>query len=313
MRRAPRRPPTGTLTGVALTALGALGFASKGIFAKFLYADGWGVEATVATRSFLALPILAVWALTAVGPRALLRPSPRVIFGAAFAGVLTFYVGSMLDFKALTMIDASVERVLLFTYPSMIVVLYAALYRQWPERRVLGALTLTYAGILMVVTGLDLRVLHGNLAGAGLVLGCALMSACYYLASDRWTPSIGSVGFTFYALGAATLCLGLHVAVSGTHGGRVWEPRDLWLLAGLVLIATVMPIVSMAEGVRRLGAQRAAVVSTIGPPATIVLGAWLIGERLHAAQWLGVALIVAGILALELTERAAADAAGGTS
>ena len=299
----------GTLTGVALTALGAVGFASKGIFAKFLYADGWGADATVSARSFLALPILAVWAFAAVGARELVRPAPRVILGAAFAGVLTFYAGAMLDFRALTMIDASIERVLLFTYPSMIVVLHAALYREWPQRSVLGALTLTYGGILMVVTGLDAQVLHGNLAGAGLVLGCALLSACYYLASDRWTPSIGSIAFTFYALTAATLCLGVHVAVSGARSAMVWQLRDVGLFAGLVLVATVMPIVAMAEGVRRLGAQRAAVISTIGPPTTILLGAWLIDERLRPAQWLGVALIVAGILALEGSERAAADAA----
>jgi drug/metabolite transporter (DMT)-like permease len=308
LRRGPPAGGAGTLTGIALSIVGAAGFASKGVITKFLYADGWGAEAVLTTRAFFALPIIAAWALWATGPRALLRPPPRAVLGAAAAGCLCYYLGALLDFRALTMIDASVERVLLFSYPSMVVVLYAAIYREWPDLRVLGALIITYAGIFMVVTGLDAGVLRGNVAGAGLVLACALTSALYYLASDRWTASIGSVAFTFYALAAATVCLGLHRLIAGGATATVWHARDLWLLLALVVVATVVPMLAMAEGVRRLGAPRASVVATVGPPTTIVLGAWLLDERLRSAQWIGVALIVAGILALELSKRPAAAA-----
>jgi drug/metabolite transporter (DMT)-like permease len=308
LRRLPPAGGAGTLAGIALSVIGAAGFASKGVITKFLYADGWGADAVLATRSLLALPIMAIWALWAAGPRALLRPPPRAALGAAIAGCLCYYGGATLDFRALTMIDASVERVLLFSYPSMVVVLYAGIYREWPELRALVALIITYAGIFMVVTGLDAAVLRGNAAGGGLVLACALSSALYYLASDRWTGSIGSVAFTFYALAAATACLGLHRLIVGGATATVWNPRDVWLLLALVVLSTVVPMLAMAEGVRRLGAPRASVVATIGPPTTILLGAWLLDERLRRAQWIGVALIVAGILALELAKRPAAAA-----
>ena len=308
MRRLPPAGGRGTLAGIVLTMIGAAGFASKGVIAKYLYADGWGADAVLTTRSLLALPIIAAWALWAAGPRALLRPPPRAALGAAVAGCLCYYLGATLDFRALTMIDASIERVLLFSYPSMVVVLYAGIYREWPEPRVLSALVITYAGIFMVVTALDASVLRGNAAGGGLVLACAMTSALYYLASDRWTGAIGSVAFTFYALTASTACLVLHRLVAGDAGGTAWQPRDLWLLLALVVLATVVPMLAMAEGVRRLGAPRASVVATVGPPTTILLGAWLLDERLRRAQWVGVALIVAGILALELAKRPAAAA-----
>ena len=96
----------------------------------------------------------------------------------------------------------------------------------------------------------------------------------------------------------------LHWLLTGGVTASVWSVRDLWLLLVLVVFATVVPMLAMAEGVRRLGAPRASVVATIGPPTTIVLGAWLLDERLRWAQWIGVALIVAGILALELSEAA---------
>ncbi|HUO78741.1 MAG TPA: DMT family transporter [Steroidobacteraceae bacterium] len=308
MRRLPPAGGGGTLAGIALTMVGAAGFAAKGVIAKFLYADGWGADAVLTTRSLLALPVIAAWALWAVGARALLHPPPRAMLGAALAGCLCYYAGALLDFRALTMIDASVERVLLFSYPSLVVVLYAGIYREWPELRTLVALAMTYAGIVMVVTGLDASVLRGNAAGGGLVLACALTSALYYLASDRWTGAIGSVAFTFYALTAATACLGLHRLLGGGPSATVWQVRDLWLLLALVVPATVVPMLAMAEGVRRLGAPRASVVATVGPPTTILLGAGLLDERLRTAQWLGVALIVAGILALELSKRPAAAA-----
>jgi len=70
-------------------------------------------------------------------------------------------------------------------------------------------------------------------------------------------------------------------------------------MAGIVVLATVLPMLSMAEAVRRLGAQRAAVVSTVGPIATIALAGLLLGERLTLAQWLGAVLIVVGVVVLE--------------
>ena len=287
-------------SGVLLSALGAAGFATKGVFAKFLYAAGWQFESVLIVRALLALPIVWAWALWRVGARPLLRAPPRAILGAATAGMLCFYCGTLLDFYALTLIAASIERVLLFCYPSMVVVLFSAIYREWPARRVVGALALTYLGILMVVTGLDLGVLRGNLAGAGLVLACALTTAIYYVASDRWTHAVGSIAFTLYALTAAALCLAAHGLARHASAAIVWNPRTAWLMAGLVVFATVLPMLAMAEGVMRAGVQRAAIVSSVGPPTTILLAAWLLGEQLSTPQWLGVAAIVAGIIVLEV-------------
>jgi drug/metabolite transporter (DMT)-like permease len=289
--------------------IGAVGFAAKGIFAKALYVDGWDALDLLTVRAVLALPIIALWAVFAVGVRGLFDAPRRAISGAALAGVGCYYFGALWDFQALQLIDASIERVLLFSYPSIIVVFHAVLYRRRPAGAVLGSLALTYAGILMVVTGLDPAVFHGNFAGAGLVLACALTSALYYLAGDRWTPSIGSLAFTFYALSAATICLIAHRTLSAAPVTMVWAPRDIVLVIGIVICATIVPMLAMAEGVRRLGAPRAALVSTVGPPTTILLGAWLFGERLHLAQWVGVGLIVAGILTLEVGRRTVADAA----
>jgi drug/metabolite transporter (DMT)-like permease len=182
----------------------------------------------------------------------------------------------------------------------MVVLLQALVRRRGPSGRVLVAVTLTYAGILVVVGGIDLRSLGTDLYGVGLVLVCAFTFAVYYLASDRWTRVAGSAPFTVAALTSASAMLVLgQLARVGTvatlHGGV----PDALLMAGLVLFATVMPMLLMTEGVRRLGAQRSAVASTIGPPATMLMGVAFLGEHLGALQWIGAALIIAGIVVLQ--------------
>jgi drug/metabolite transporter (DMT)-like permease len=134
---------------------------------------------------------------------------------------------------------------------------------------------------------------------------CAASTTAYFLAGDRWTPRIGSVTFTVYAMSAA--CAGLFLQALFSPSARPLMPDrdDLLLLLGLVGIATVFATLLTTEGVRRLGAQRAAVVSTVGPPATILFAVPLLGEHLNAAQWMGVMLIIAGILAMELTRTGA--------
>ena len=293
-------PSPARRTGALLAGASAVGFASKGIFAKLLYARGWDFESVLTVRAILALPLVWAWSLWRAGPASMRGLRPNAIAGAAAAGVFCYFFGALLNFYALTVIAASIERVLLFTYPSMVVLLHAMLHRRRPTRRAAAALALTYLGILLVVGGPDIGILKNNLYGAGLVLVCAFTFAVYYLASDRWTRELGSAPFTVIALSAATVALvvyGLaaHGSVASVHGGVA----DAWLMAGLVMFATVFPMLLMTEGVRRLGAQRSAIVSTIGPPATLFLGALFLGERLSPIQWGGAAIILAGILLMQ--------------
>jgi drug/metabolite transporter (DMT)-like permease len=225
--------------------------------------------------------------------------------GAALAGLFCYHFGAMINFYALTLIDASLERVLLFTYPSMVVLVHSVMHRQLPDSRTVLALLATFLGILAAVSGLDAHIFRANMHGALLVLICASTTTVYFLASDRWTPQVGSAAFTVWAMTAASLGLGLQALLVRSARPPVPGQTDLPLLLGLVGIATVFAMLMTAEGVRRLGAQRASVISTVGPPATILLAVPLLGERMNLAQWLGVVLILAGILFMELSRTGA--------
>ncbi len=297
---APRSTPVDGWGSLACAAAAML-FATKGIFAKQLYALGVGVEGVVAIRAMVALPLFWWFALRRENWAKIASTPPRAIFMAATAGVLCYYVGALLDFLALTMIDASIERVLIFSYPAMVVIFVAVRDRRWPPRSVLGATALAYLGIFFTMGGFDLAELRANLLGALLVIASALSYAFYFLVSEKYTRDVGSARFTLLAMTAATLCLAPHYFLRHGTTEIAAIGAEAWLLLlGLAVFCMFVPASLQAEGVRRIGAQRGAVLSTVGPPTTVVLAALLLGERLSAWQWAGMALIVLGILVLDL-------------
>lgn len=289
-----------TAGGVLLVVGGALLLSSKGIFAKLLYARGVDWQTVTTVRMLLALPLFWIFALWRLGPTPLLHTlRPRLLLLSVAAGFLCYYAGALANFYALTLIDASLERVLLFTYPALVVLARVVSTRKLGEPGVLVALVLTWVGSVLVVGGLDFALLQENAQGALMVLLCAATLAVYFLINERVGRDVSSTSFTTWAMTAASVGLVAHYALSpGWSAASVSAQAWPWLIA-MVVIATVAPMFMIAEGVRRIGAERAALVSTVGPPSTIVL-AWLIlNERLSVAQLLGAGMIVVTIAWLE--------------
>ena len=304
--------------GMLCVALSAMLFASKGLFGKALYQRGVGFELLVAVRALIAMPLF-VWFAVRRDPRApavasdeeakplplnappAARPRTRAVLAAALAGVTCYYVGALVDFWALTLIDASVERVLLFSYPAMVVLWHSIAARRLPEARIVLAMLATYLGIFFAMGGIDLHELRANLFGASLVLVAALTTAIYFLIGERYTRELGSTRFAAIGMSSSAILLALHFLVFRSLDEiAVLELHD-WMLLGILGIACMfVPGLLQAEGMRRVGAQRAAIGSTIGPPTTIVLAAIFLGERLNGWQMLGTALIVASVLVLSL-------------
>ncbi|MEZ5458416.1 MAG: DMT family transporter [Steroidobacteraceae bacterium] len=139
-----------------------------------------------------------------------------------------------------------------------------------------------------------------NLVGAALVMVSAVSYAVYYLIGERCTRIIGSTRFTLYSMTAATVALTLHLFIAGDPASVAQVGSDGWLLlAALATVCMFFPALMQSEGVRRIGAQRGSVVSTLGPPTTLVAGWALLGERLTPTQIAGSVLIVASVLAIE--------------
>jgi drug/metabolite transporter (DMT)-like permease len=275
-------------------------FACKGLLAKQAYALHVNFELLVCIRASIALPLFWWYGSSREGMAAIRSTPWRAIAAAALAGFLCYYIGALTDFYALTMIDASVERVLLFSYPALVVLFTSVRARRWPSGRVVLAAALAYAGIFFAIGGLDAYALRANALGAGMVMISALSYAIYFMIGEKFTRQIGSVRFTLFAMTSAAAALLIHVLLRHGVQGIAQIPAAGWgWLFLLGVLCMFVPALLQAEGIRRIGAQRGSVVSTMGPPTTVLLAWALLGERLNLWQLAGVAMIVASVLFLE--------------
>ena len=196
----------------------------------------------------------------------------------------------MIDFHALELIDVSIERALLFSYPAIVVLHTALSRRRLPSAGVLGAVALTYVGIVLVVGAFDGGAWRHNLVGSLLVLVCATTTAAYFLMGERFIPQLGSMGFTIIAMLSATACVALFYAASHPLGAVAQLSPHAWLLMlALAVLCMFLPTLLQAEGIRLIGAVQGSLVSTVGPPAALLLG---------AAQMIGTASIIVGVIVI---------------
>jgi len=256
-----------------------------------------------AIRSVLAVPGFALLAWLYRGrnaPSAQSGLQPRDVLLAIFAGVLCYYLGALANFFALTIIDASVERPLLFAYPIFVVLITTAIDRRPPSARVILALLLTSLGVILVTDALNTTLTEAEWSGMGWILFCSISIAIYFLISGELTRRLGSGLFTFIAMTAAAIGFAVHYQMVQGWQNIALSPAAWLTLGGLIVFSTVLPLFLMAEGVRRVGASRASLISTLGPPATAIMAYELTGEVLSAGQLMGIVLVLVGVLALEL-------------
>lgn len=286
--------------GLTLAILAALGFSLKAIFVKLAYAvpQATPVDSVtlLALRMIFSLPAFA-W----VGWQASrqLAPLSRKDWGAVIAlGLLGYYGASILDFIGLQYISASLERLILFTYPTLTILIGVAFLGQRASRRELGALLLSYAGIGLAFAH-DLHVAGDTravLVGAGFVFGSSVSYAFYQAGSEPAIRRMGAARFTALAMLVSTVATLAHFGATQPVA-TLAQPTPVYLHAlGMALFSTVFPVFMTSAAIRRIGAPRTALIGTLGPILTIFFGVWLLDEPLSVWQMAGAGLVLAGVL-----------------
>lgn len=295
--------------GPACAVLGVLGFSLKGIFIKLAY-QAHPVDATtlLALRMIYAAPFFAAMAWWG-SRRAGVTPVDRTSWWRlAWLGFIGYYLASMLDFVGLKFITASLERLIMFLYPTFVVVLSAVLLRRPVTQRQVIALVLSYAGIA-IVFGHDLRIagdIAATLFGGGLVLGSAMLYAVYLVQAGDLIGRLGSLRFIAWAMLISTVFVLVQFVLTRPLEALSVPASVHTITLAMAIISTVLPTWLIAESVRRMGANAASLVGALGPIFTIGFGAMILGEPLHAIQLAGAVLVLAGVLLVTLKARATA-------
>lgn len=288
-----------TLLGFILTFAGSILFSTKAIAVKlaFRHTEMNGLT-LLALRMLFSLPFYIVAAFIASSKKDAAPITSKQWTSIIILGLFGYYLSSLFDFLGLQYISAGLERLILFLYPSFAVLINAYIFKQRVTPVQTIALLLTYAGIAWAFWG-ELRVDVNNpnfLWGSTLIFLCSVTFAVYLVGSGRLIPQVGASRFTAYAMLAATAGIFLHFLFSEKISAIDISGSHIWYGIYLAIVATVLPTFMIASGMKQIGSNNVAIISSIGPVSTILQAHFILDEPLFVAQWGGTALVIAGVL-----------------
>ena len=286
--------------GVVLALVGVLAFSLKAIVVKLIYRYHVDPVTLLALRMVVALPffVAAAWWAN----RGVIVPRLTARDGALIGvlGILGYYAGSMFDFAGLQYVSAALGRLVLFLYPTVVVILSAVFLKKAITPRIATALIVSYLGIALVLSRAAMEQQPNIAMGAVLIFCGALTYSVYLVAGSRVVQRIGSMRFTALAMAAATaVCVG-HFLAARPFAVLALPANVYALILLLATICTVLPVFVTAEALKRVGANLVAIVGAAGPVATILLGFIILDETMTAIQLAGAVLVVGGVLLVSI-------------
>ncbi len=280
--------------GLLLAMAGAIAFSGKAIIVKLAYRYGVDAVTLIMLRMLFALPLfvaLAWWA--GRGKPALTLRDWRAVLLLGFSG---YYLASFLDFWGLQYVSASLERLILYLGPTLVLLLGRVLFKRRVTPQQLLPLAISYAGVLLAF-GHELQLQGANTAlGAALVFASTLSYALYLLYSGEEVRRLGAPRLTGLATSVACmLCILQFALLRPWHAAFDVAPPVLWLSLLNATLCTFAPVLMVMMAIERIGAAMASQAGMIGPLSTIAMSVWLLGESFTAWLAAGTVLVIAGI------------------
>jgi drug/metabolite transporter (DMT)-like permease len=314
---APQAPSNSTdesaryTSGAMLIAGSALLFSAKAVFIKLAYRHGIDPVSLMTLRMLFSFPVyLAIGLYTLRGGRHS-QLDIRTLLQVGLLGLTGYYAASFLDLSGLQYITANLERLILYVYPSLVLLISALLLKRPIRGGEIACLVGAYCGIALVF-GTDLELydqetvrltatveLPAVLWGGLLVLGSAVTFACYMVGSEHMMRRLSPTLFTSLAMMASTLAISIHFLLTQPLVKLLGQPPEIYGLAfAIAILSTVVPSYMMAAGIHRISASRASIIGSVGPMSTMVMGYWFLGETVTPVHILGLSVVVFSSLVL---------------
>ncbi len=284
--------------------LGSIAFSGKAIIVKLAYRYGVDAVTLIMYRMLFALPIFAAMAWWAS------RGKPPMTrhdwLGVLGLGVTGYYLASFLDFAGLAFISASLERLILYLNPTLVLLLGWVLYKRPVGRWQAIGMGISYLGVVLVF-GHEVKLEGGDVAlGALLVFLSAVSYAIYLSYSGELVQRLGSLRLVGLATTVACgLCIAQFLLLRPMTAALV-APQVIWLSILNATLCTALPVLMVMMAIERIGASLAAQTGIVGPMATILMGVLILGEPFTAWVAAGSALVIAGIFVFSRVGKAAA-------
>ena len=277
--------------------MGSIAFSGKAIIVKLAYRYGVDAVTLIMLRMMFALPFFAVMAWWASrGKPPLTRKDWLGVLGLGFTG---YYLASFLDFAGLAYISASLERLILYLNPTLVLLLGLVLYKRRITSPQLLGMGISYCGVMLVfgheiaVQGVGER--SGAAWGALLVFSSAVSYAIYLVYSGELVKRLGSLRLVGLATTVACLlCIVQFLLLRPLEAAWV-APEVMWLSLLNATACTVAPVLMVMMAIERIGASTAAQTGMVGPMSTILMGVLILKEPFTAWVAAGTVLVITGI------------------
>lgn len=235
------------------------------------------------------------------------RPLSKKQWTALIAlGIVGYYFASYFDFKGLTYISASLERLILFTYPTIVLILSAIFLKKKISKVQITAILITYGGLAIIFLdnqGITSGSTEAVLTGSGFILLSALTYAMYLTGTNFLIGRIGTLRLTTVVMSMSCLSVITHFSISQTPD-ILGYPHQVYVIGILMAIfATVLPSFMINEAIKRIGAPDVSILGSLGPVSTITLSMIFLGERLTLIQFFGALVIISGVALISLNKR----------
>lgn len=278
--------------------LGVLGYAFLPIFVKNIQPSGLQPLDIALWRFAFATPI--IWLLLI----ALRTPQPdKPLPRRGLLGLGVLLAGAALSaFVGLTYIQASTYVLLFYSYPAMVALINFVRGERLPALSWV-ALALTTVGIALTVPDFGAGLTAEAWLGVLIAFVNAFLVAIYFIINGHVMRGHRAMRrASAWAISGALIVILLTVPARGD----VMLPPDVqtWgLLLALAVVSTVLPIFMFMIGIQKLGASRAAILSTVEPIGTLILATLLLGEVIQPVQLFGGALIIGSVILLQLARK----------
>lgn len=294
----PNTPHPHLATGLLFASLGSIAFSGKAIIVKLAYRHGVDAVTLIMYRMLFALPLFLALVWWAGRSRNGVRPAPltrRDWLGVIGLGVTGYYLASFLDFWGLEYITASLERLILYLNPTLVLVLGWLLYGRRITRLQAVAMAVSYAGVLLVFGHEAGQQGPDAALGAALVFASAISYAIYLVYSGELVKRLGSLRLVGLATSVAcVLCIAQFALLRPLSSAAV-APEVIWLSLLNASLCTFVPVLLVMMAIERIGSGLTAQTGMIGPMSTILMGVFILGEPFNAWIIVGTVLVLAGV------------------
>ena len=285
--------------GIALGLLGIVLFSSKAVMVKLAYQYDIDSVSILMFRMLFSFPFYLAVALSYGKKSNPEKVARNDYLWVVFFGFIGYYLSSYFDFVGLVYIKASLERIILFIYPTIVIFFNKVFLKQPISKNQMLAIIITYAGLIITfwsevsISGSD------TFLGGFFILLCAITYAAYISGSGWLIPKFGVVKFTSYVMIVSCICVFIHYGIVNNIDLPNY-PWQVYLLGFLIAIfATVIPSYLVSASIKLISSSNFAIIAAVGPISTIILATIFLGESLTYWQYLGALIVISGILSIK--------------